>query len=67
VGTNKCQQYVPTLFVHNKGTEGGVLIDVNSMYRPCLYIIRVQRVGTNRCQQYVQTLFGDNKSTEGEY
>ena len=24
--------------------RGWVLIDVNSMYRPCLYIIRVQRV-----------------------
>ena len=23
VGTNICQQYVPTLFVDNKNTEGG--------------------------------------------
>ena len=23
VGTNRCQEYVPTLFVENKSTEGG--------------------------------------------
>ena len=54
MGTNKCQQYVPTLFVDNKGTEGGY--NICQQYVPTLF---VDNNGTEGGYKYMSTVCTD--------